>query len=102
MSTLNQKIKLYLENNSKNYDDELENYVLQNDLKTPPTGKVKLNNDYLVSWNVDGLDAPTQSDIDALWLNLAIVILKNKSVIVGNDKTFCNRHNTSPYINFFS
>ena len=31
MSTLNQKIKLYLENNSKNYDDELENYVLQND-----------------------------------------------------------------------
>ena len=27
MSTLNQKIKLYLENNSKNYYDELENYV---------------------------------------------------------------------------
>ena len=66
MSTLNKKIKLYLENNSKNYDDELENYVLQNDLKTPPAGKVKLNNDYLVSWNVDGLDAPTQSEIDAL------------------------------------
>ena len=66
MSTLNKKIKLYLENNSKNYDDELENYVLQNDLKAPPTGKVKLNNDYLASWNVDGLDAPTQSEIDAL------------------------------------
>ena len=66
MSTLNQKIKLYLENNSKNYDEECENYLLQNDLTTPPTGKVKVNNDYLQSWNVDGLNAPTQSDIDAL------------------------------------
>ena len=66
MSTLNQKIKLYLENNSKNYNYELENYVLQNDLKTPPTGKVKVDNDYIFSWNVDGLDAPTQSEIDAL------------------------------------
>ena len=60
--------------------------VLQNDLKTPPAEKVKLNNDYLVSWNVDGLEAPTQSDIDALWLNLAIVILKKKSVFVENEK----------------
>ena len=66
MSTLNQKIKLYLKNNSKNYDDELENYVLQNDLKTPPIGKIKINDDYLESWNVDGLNAPTQSEIDAL------------------------------------
>ena len=66
MSSLNEKIKLYLENNSKNYYDEINNFVLRNDLETPPTGKVKLNNDYLVSWNVDGLDAPTQSDIDAL------------------------------------
>ena len=64
--TLDDKIKLYLENNSKNYYDEINNFVLRNDLETPPTGKVKLNNDYLVSWNVDGLDAPTQSDIDAL------------------------------------
>ena len=66
MSSLNEKIKLYLENNSKNYYDEINNFVLRNDLETPPTGKVKLNNDYLVSWNVDGLDAPTQSEIDAL------------------------------------
>tara|TARA_R100001443_G_scaffold104975_1_gene113862 strand:- start:595 stop:795 length:201 start_codon:yes stop_codon:yes gene_type:complete len=66
MSTLNSKIKIYLENNSKNYENEKFNYQLQNDLKTPPTGKVKINNDYLVSWNVDGLDAPTQSEIDAL------------------------------------
>ena len=64
--TLDSKIKLYLENNSKNYDDERHNFFLQNDLQLPPTGKVKVDNDYLVSWNVDGLEAPTQSDIDAL------------------------------------
>ena len=46
MSTLNSKIKIYLENNSKNYENEKFNYQLQNDLKTPPTGKVKINNDY--------------------------------------------------------
>ena len=66
MSSLNSKIRIYLQNNSKKYEDEKFNYQLQNDLKTPPTGKVKINNDYLVSWNVDGLDAPSQSDIDAL------------------------------------
>lgn len=64
--TLNQKIKKYLENNSKNYETEKYNYILRNDRQTPPTGKVKLNDDYIESWNVDGLDAPTQSDIDAL------------------------------------
>ena len=64
--TLDDKIKLYLENNSKNYHDERNNFLIQNDFQTPPTGKVKINNDYLAEWNVDGLDAPTQSEIDAL------------------------------------
>jgi hypothetical protein len=59
--SLNEKIKTYLENNSKNYETEKYNYILRNDRQTPP-----INDDYLESWSVDGLDAPTQSEIDAL------------------------------------
>ena len=64
--TLDAKIKLYLENNSKTYHNERHNFLIQNDLTTPPEGKVKIDNDYLAEWNVDGLDEPTQSEIDAL------------------------------------
>jgi len=64
--TLDDKIKLYLENNSKNYHNEKNNFLIQNDGKSPPTDKVKINNDYLNSWNVDSLKAPTQSEIDNL------------------------------------
>ena len=64
---LSAKVIQYLENNGKT-ESELDkgNVILQNDMKAPPTGKVKEGNDYIHTWNVDGVDAPTQSEIDAL------------------------------------
>ena len=47
------KVKLYLEANSKTWDAEKENIGLQNDG----------SGDYIKSWNVDGLDKPTDSQL---------------------------------------
>ena len=47
------KVKLYLEANSKTWEAEQGNIVLQNDG----------SGDYIKSWNVDGLDKPTDSQI---------------------------------------
>jgi len=55
MATLNKKIKLYLEENSKVYSDELNNYVLQNDSNG--------SGDYIKSWNVSGLAKPTDEQL---------------------------------------
>ena len=55
MATLNKKIKLYLEANSKVYIDEKSNYLVRNDSDG--------NGDYLHSWNVDGLAQPTAQQI---------------------------------------
>jgi hypothetical protein len=60
------KVKQYLENNGKTVSELENNIILRNDLTTPPDGKVKVDNDYIDTWNVDGVDAPTQSEIDAL------------------------------------
>ncbi len=60
------KVKKYLENNGKTESELENNIILRNDLTTPPDGKVKVDNDYIDTWNVDGVDAPTQSEIDAL------------------------------------
>ena len=64
---LSAKVIKYLENNGKN-ESELDkfNVILQNDMKAPPEGKVKEGNDYIHTWNVDGVNAPTQEQIDAL------------------------------------
>jgi hypothetical protein len=53
MASLNKKVKLYLEANSKVYLDELENYKLQNDG----------SGDYIHTWNVSGLSKPTDSQL---------------------------------------
>ena len=53
MASLNKKVKLYLEANSKIYKDELENYKLQNDG----------SGDYIQTWNVSGLSKPTDSQL---------------------------------------
>ena len=53
MASLNKKVKLYLEANSKIYKDELENYKLQNDG----------SGDYIHTWNVSGLSKPTASQL---------------------------------------
>jgi hypothetical protein len=55
MATLNKKIKLYLEANSKVYVDEKLNYIIRNEGDG--------NGDYLHSWNVDGLAEPTAEQI---------------------------------------
>ena len=53
MASLNKKVKLYLEANSKVYRDELDNYKLQNDG----------SGDYIHTWNVSGLSKPTDSHL---------------------------------------
>ena len=47
------KVKLYLEANLKTWETEQGNIVLQNDG----------SGDYIKSWNVDGLDKPTDTQL---------------------------------------
>jgi hypothetical protein len=53
MAQLYTKVKLYLEANSKTYDAEKDNIVLQNDG----------SGDYIHTWSVDGLAKPTDEQI---------------------------------------
>jgi len=54
MATLNTKVKLYLEANSKVYNNELDNFQLRDD----GSGA------YIDVWNVDGLSKPTAEQIE--------------------------------------
>ena len=53
MATLFTKTKLYLEANSKTWQDERDNIILQNDG----------SEDYINTWNVSGLNKPTDSQL---------------------------------------
>lgn len=53
MASLYTKVKLYLESNSKTYDAEKDNIILQNDG----------SGDYVHTWNVTGLNKPTDSQL---------------------------------------
>lgn len=53
MANLSTKVKLYLAANSKTWDSEQDNIVLQNDG----------SGDYIKSWNVSGLAQPTDAQI---------------------------------------
>ena len=53
MSSLYTKVKLYLEANSKTWDTEEDNIILQNDG----------SGDYIKTWSVDGLSEPTDSQL---------------------------------------
>jgi hypothetical protein len=55
MATLATKVKLYLAANSKTWDSEQDNIVLQND----SDGK----GDYIRTWNVSGLAQPSDSQL---------------------------------------
>ena len=55
MANLNGKIKQYLIDNGKVYEDEKNNYQLQNDSGT----------DYIKSWNVLGLTKPNDSQLNS-------------------------------------
>jgi len=75
MTQLYTKVKLYLEANSKTWEAERNNIILQNDSDG--------NGDYIHTWSVDGLAKPTAeqlatyessgNDVDAL-----NVILNNR------------------------
>ena len=49
------KVKKYLEANSKTWDNEKNNIILQNDSDG--------NGDYIKSWNVSGLTKPTEEQL---------------------------------------
>tara|TARA_B100000287_G_C20266309_1_gene636128 strand:+ start:110 stop:436 length:327 start_codon:yes stop_codon:yes gene_type:complete len=53
MATLATKVKLYLAANSKTWDSEQDNIVLQNDG----------SGDYIRTWNVSGLAKPSDSQL---------------------------------------
>jgi len=55
MASLFTKVKLYLEDNSKTFESEINNIHLQNDG----------DGDYIHTWSVDGLDKPTDEQLDS-------------------------------------
>ena len=55
MATLKTKVELYLEANSKTWDDEKINLELRN--------KADGNGDFIETWNVTGVTKPTDSQI---------------------------------------
>ena len=57
MATLNKKVKLYLEANSKVYKDEKVNFELQDDYVD------NVSSPYIKTWNVSGLTQPTAEQI---------------------------------------
>jgi len=55
MAQLYTKVKLYLEANSKTWEAEQENIILQNDG----------SGDYINTWNVTGLSKPTDTQLNS-------------------------------------
>ena len=74
MTQLYTKVKKYLEANSKNYDTEKDNIVLQNDTGT----------DYIKSWNVSGLTKPTDDQLATY--NSSATTEENNNVIRATRK----------------
>ena len=58
MASLNNKIIIYLEENSKTKDEFNKNIKLQNDSNG--------NGDYIHTWNVSGLTKPTDEQLNSL------------------------------------
>ena len=79
MARLNTKVKLYLEANSKTWEEEQNNIILQNDSDG--------NGDYIASWNVSGLDKPTDEQLSA-FDNNGDVTERNNKVIITRKKLY--------------
>ena len=75
MANLNGKIKQYLIDNGKVYEDEKNNYQLQNDSGT----------DYIKSWNVSGLTEPNDSQLNSY--DSAATTEKNNNTVIANRKS---------------
>ena len=79
MAKLNTKVKLYLEANSKTWEEEQNNILLQND----SDGK----GDYIASWNVSGLNKPTDEQL-LVFDNDANITERNNQVIITRKKLY--------------
>ena len=64
MANLKTKVDLYLKDNSKTWEAEQENIILQNDSNG--------NGDYIHTWNVDGLAKPTDEQIASYEANAVV------------------------------
>jgi|TARA_R100001082_G_scaffold2469_1_gene2192 hypothetical protein len=56
--SLDTKIKLYLQANSKIYSDEIENYEIKDDMIDG------VSSPYIKTWNVSGLAKPTDEQLE--------------------------------------
>ena len=77
MAVLITKVKLYLEENSKTWESEEKNIILQND----SDGK----GDYIASWNVDGLAKPSNTKLNTY--NTAADTFETNAVIDATRQT---------------
>ena len=75
MAQLYTKVKLYLEANSKTWEAERNNIVLQNDTGT----------DYIHTWNVSGLAKPTDDQLNSY--NSTATTEENNQVVIHNRKS---------------
>ena len=71
---LNTKIRLYLKENGKVYEDEFRNYTLEDNGSGVQ----------LISWNVSGLAQPTDEQLNSY--NDAAIIFENNAVIKATRK----------------
>ena len=79
MTQLDTKIKLYLEENSKIYLDEINNYQLQDDMIDG------VSSPYIKVWNVSGLAEPTAEQLNSY--ESSATTLENNNVIRETRKT---------------
>ena len=89
MANLNNKIRIYLEENSKTKDELLNNIILQNDSDG--------NGDYIASWNVIGLAQPTDEQLNALE-SQAETLKNNNQVIATRKKEYGSTAEQLEYI----
>ena len=80
MASLYAKVKKYLEANSKTWEAEENNIILQND---------GIGKDYIKTWSVDGLDKPTDKKLktyesEATKLENNNVIRETRRKLYGN------------------
>ena len=76
MATFQNKLKKYLEANSKTWDAEFNNFIIQND----SDGK----GDYIKDWSVSGVAKPTDSQLDSY--NNAANVQENLIDVQGTRK----------------
>ncbi len=77
MAGIDNKIKAYLKANSKTWEDEQDNIIIQNDSDGKGT--------YIHTWSVDGLDKPTEEQLNLL--ETEATKLENNKIAISNRQT---------------